>query len=115
MDNLRRNGGTFSAANNQSNISGSGEMKRIADYQIIDHGAERSDYFQGCGTSFTEYTDGATGIGDSETEAINDALEQLALDEWDVSTITETGDSEITVPDDANDTYHYVSIRVRGE
>ena len=46
--------------------------------EIINHGVMYSDYFQGCGIAFTDYTHAATGIGSSEREAFDDALEQLA-------------------------------------
>ena len=58
-------------------------MKRIEEYEIINHGVQHSDYFQGCGTKFTEFTDVATGAGNSEREALDDALEDLALADWD--------------------------------
>lgn len=49
-------------------------MKRILDYSITDHGVEHSQYFQGDGISFTEYTDCATGCGNSAWNALEDAL-----------------------------------------
>jgi len=58
-------------------------MKRITEYEIINHGVQHSDYFQGCGTCHTEFTDVATGIGVSEREALDDALEMLAQANWD--------------------------------
>jgi len=59
-------------------------MKTIKAYEIIHHGVEYPQYFQGCGVSGTEYTDVATGIGDSEHEALDDALGQLASNGWDI-------------------------------
>lgn len=50
----------------------------IPNYQIVRHGVEYSDYFQGCGTSFTEYDHVQTGIGDTEREAFDDALDMIA-------------------------------------
>lgn len=35
-------------------------MKKVIDYQIVDHGFESPSYFQGCGTAFTEFDDVAT-------------------------------------------------------
>lgn len=46
--------------------------------QIIRHGIEHSQYFQGCGVSFTAYDACATGIGATEREAYEDALESIA-------------------------------------
>ena len=60
-------------------------MKTINEYEIINHGICHSDYFQGCGTAFTEFIDVATGIGNSEQEALDDALEILAQGDWDVA------------------------------
>ena len=57
------------------------EKVKITDYEIIDHGIEWSDYFQGCGCSLTDYDSVATGIGDTPLVAIEDALEQLATSE----------------------------------
>ena len=52
---------------------------RITNYEIINHGLEISDYFQGCGVSFTPYSYVVTGTGINLLEAINDALEQIAM------------------------------------
>lgn len=96
-------------------------MKPITGHQILDHGVEGEQYFQGCGVSFTEYTDVATGIGDSAHEALEDALEQLAMNDWDVESITNTLSEVDDVPetaedsDESSDMHHYVSIRVKGE
>lgn len=46
--------------------------------EIINHGVMYSDYFQGCGTAFTDYEYVATGIGHTEREAFNDAIDQLS-------------------------------------
>ena len=51
-------------------------MKAI-DYEIINHGIEHSQYFQGCGVAFTDFDLVATGIGDNAKEAYEDAVEQL--------------------------------------
>ena len=52
--------------------------QRIADWNVVDHGIEASDYFQGHGIALTDYTHTATGIGDNPSEALDDALECLA-------------------------------------
>lgn len=51
---------------------------KIARFQIIDHGIEHSQYFQGCGTSYTNFDYCVTGCGGNATEAFDDALEQIA-------------------------------------
>ena len=58
--------------------------KRIVEFELVDHGIEHEQYFQGCGVSFTQFEDVATGIGDNPAEAIDDALECLAQMDWDV-------------------------------
>lgn len=108
-------------------------MKRIEDYEIINHGIEYSDYFQGCGVSFTEFTDVATGIGNSEDEAIADALEQLAQLGWDVESnadlladekkasiqdivtpyVDAIHDGAEASPDDGKYEYPYVHVSIR--
>ena len=57
----------------------------VNEYEIVDHGIEHEQYFQGCGVSFTEFTDIATGCGNDYAEALDDALEMLASNDWDVT------------------------------
>ncbi len=45
--------------------------KPIAEFEIVDHGIEHEQYFQGCGVSLTEFTDVATGIGNDAEEALD--------------------------------------------
>lgn len=99
-------------------------MKQITQFEIISHGIENSQYFQGCGVSFTKYTDVATGIGQSEKEALNDALESLAQNDWDVSTVEDSEDyinandevpKELEDQPEDSDCYFYVSVRVTDE
>jgi len=61
----------------------SNTAKRIGEFELIDHGIEHSQYFQGCGVAFTRFANVATGIGDNPAEAIDDCLEQVATDGWD--------------------------------
>lgn len=46
-------------------------------FQIINHGIEHSQYFQGCGILFTGYNECFTGCGISPKEAFEDAFSQL--------------------------------------
>lgn len=90
-------------------------MKAISDYEIIIHGVEHHQYFQGCGISGTSYEDVATGVGSDANEAYDNALECLAMGGWDVDSITEHVDStRCELPEDASDEmYVYVSVRVK--
>lgn len=58
--------------------------RSVLEYEIVDHGIEHSQYFQGCGVSYTKYLECVTGIGDDFEEAIGDCLESLAQMDWDV-------------------------------
>jgi len=53
-------------------------MKMIGKFEVVDHGIDGDQYFQGCGLTFTSYEDIATGIGENFAEAVDDALEILA-------------------------------------
>lgn len=87
-------------------------IKTITKHQIIDHGVENEQYFQGCGVSFTEFKEVFTGIGSSAHEALEDALEQAAQCDWDTEAITNELSETNDVPEDADEHYHYVSIQV---
>ena len=97
-------------------------MKAITAFEVLDHGVEHEQYFQGCGVGCTEYTDVATGIGDSFAEAVDDALEGLAQQEYETEGMEQRIARELgrrrlpckkTVRASQEDAYHYVSIRVR--
>mgnify|MGYP000908199233 CR=1 FL=1 len=97
-------------------------MKRITAHEILVHGIEHEQYWQGAGCSFSEYTDIATGIGDNAREAYDDALEQLASSGWNVDKLPRRPrgvNAKLRVPaswlkDEMCDAHVYVSIRVRG-
>lgn len=98
--------------------------RKIAAWEILNHGMEHEQYFQGCGVSHTDYTDIATGIGDNAREAYDDALEQLACAGWDTSRLPRRPrgiNAKDRVPADVIremgemcDAHIYVSVRVRG-
>jgi hypothetical protein len=69
-------------------------MKRIGEFELIDHGVDHSQYFQGCGVAFTRWQHVVTGIGHNPAEAIDDCLELLAQSGW------ETRDMEYRILDD---------------
>ena len=91
---------------------------KVADFEVIDHGIEGSQYFQGCGVAFSKFSDVVTGCGNDFAEAFDDALESLAQNGLDAEDLEDreradrtdwTGDGP--VPEDAEDVYYYVSIR----
>jgi hypothetical protein len=101
-------------------------MKTVTSYQVIDHGFDSEQYFQGCGTAFTEFDDCATGCGETAREAFEDACESLAQNDWDTSKIK--GKSNLSRQSvqgylksiginkedrDDTETHAYVSIRVK--
>lgn len=57
--------------------------KIVRAVDVESHGVDNSQYFQGAGVAFTDFDDCATGVGNSEREALADALESLAQSgEW---------------------------------
>jgi hypothetical protein len=102
-------------------------MKTINEFQIIPHGIENSQYFQGCGISHTKFTDCATGIGSTAAEAFEDACESLAQNGWETESLACPADYKTakTVQshlkengvdgesDEAPDVYWHISVRVR--
>ena len=67
-------------------------MKRIGDFELVDHGIEHSQYFQGCSrwVGYIEYYSHiVTGIGDNLAEAIDDCLEGIAQQDFDVEGMEE--------------------------
>lgn len=99
-------------------------MKTVNEYQIIDHGVDHGQFFQGCGTSFTEYESVYTGIGDTPFEALEDALNEASMDDWNCEHIENELSDKSDIPeieqededefsDCPSELYHYVSIRVK--
>lgn len=101
-------------------------MKTVSDYEVIDHGFDSEQYFQGEGLAYTEFEDIGTGIGETAQEAFEDACESLAQNDWDTSAIK--GKSKLsrqTVQGylksigiskedrEETETHAYVSIRVK--
>jgi len=99
-------------------------MKATA-YEIIDHGIDHSQYFQGCGTAYTDYDMAVTGIGNNAKEAYEDAVEQLYQGDIDSSSLDKLLPKRPRgirksdkVPakllqDEMNEIYWLVSIRVK--
>jgi len=53
---------------------------KVSEFEVIDHGIEHAQYFQGCGCSYTKFDRVVTGCGESAAEAWDDALEQIAME-----------------------------------
>lgn len=62
-------------------------MRKATDYKITFHGIDNEQYFPGAGVSFTKWTECATGLGNCNAEALNDALDLLAQNDWDADTL----------------------------
>lgn len=76
------------------------------EHEVVDIGIENSQYFQGLGRG--NFDDAVTGVGDTPTEAFEDALEMAAQDGWLVDDIP----SPYTAEHDAE---YCVSVRNRRE
>jgi hypothetical protein len=91
-------------------------MKLIS-YEILDHGMDHSQYFQGCGTAYTDFTNVWTGAGNNAKEAYNDALDQAYMDIGGIADKFPKRPAGIRsrpcVPVNSEDMYFYVSIRAR--
>jgi hypothetical protein len=93
---------------------------RIAEFELIDHGIENSQYFQGCGTAFTSFEHCATGIGNNPAEALDDLLDMVAQQGFDVEgmesrILADIGRKRMpakpSVPQDSGDCYYHLSLR----
>jgi hypothetical protein len=46
-------------------------------FEILVHGPEHSQFFQGCGVSFSSFKSVVTGIGENAKEAYADCVDQI--------------------------------------
>ena len=46
-------------------------------FEILVHGPEHSQCFQGCGVSFSSFSSVVTGIGENAKEAYEDCIDQI--------------------------------------
>ena len=60
---------------------------KVTEYQLLDHGIDHAQYFQGCGTAFTKYDHCVTGCGDNPAEALADSLDSIAQDGFDAEAL----------------------------
>jgi len=87
-------------------------------YEIINHGYDHSQYFQGCGTSYTPFERVVTGCGMNAKEAYEDAADQIATAGHKIKLPTRPRGINVKdkVParfasDNMNEIWWYVSIR----
>ena len=94
-------------------------MKKITEYEIVNHGIDGEQYFQGCGVACTSFDDVATGIGNTEKEALEDAIDSLAQNDWEISDeleneVKQANSKDTLTEEQANGEMHYyVSVRVK--
>lgn len=87
-------------------------------YEVVDHGVDNAQYFQGCGVAHTQWDDVAVGVGNTPLDAYEDAVEALAQGGWEVDALPErprglrrTGDLDL---DTDAEMQHFVCVYVRG-
>lgn len=94
--------------------------KTITDFELVDHGIEHEQYFQGCGTAFTSYAECYTGCGDNPAEAVDDCLEQIAccgvdVDGMEARILADCGKRKMPVRPrvkaNQDEHHYYISIR----
>jgi len=83
------------------------------EYEFKNLGVENDQYFQGAGTSFTDWDDVFVGIGSSPYEAAEDALEDAASSGKNVDNIKNDMSKEETVPEDSENIYQYVGLYLK--
>ena len=112
-------------------------MKQISDFEIVNHGIDNSQYFQGCGTYRTNFLFCSTGCGESAKDAFEDCIEQIFQMDFDADKIKKSKegkkyqtksakkydiqkylrDGKYSKPeiekifDDGCDLYYYLSVR----
>jgi len=88
-------------------------MKIIHEHQITDHGVHDPQCFPGDGVANTMWDACSVGVGYSPHEALEDALEMLAQDDWDVQLFDNTLSKEDTVPHGIGERWHYIALKVK--
>ena len=59
-------------------------MRKIGDFEIVDHGIHGIGEFQGCEFPFESFNHIATGIGNDMAEAIHDCINQMRMVDFNV-------------------------------
>lgn len=98
------------------------ERKRVGEFELVDHGVEHEQYFQGCGTSFTKYEFCATGCGYDPAEALDDLLEMISQNSFDTEGLEERILQDVGVKQIPNkpkatgeEQQYYISLRWNNE
>jgi hypothetical protein len=84
-----------------------------AEFRILNHGPDHSQYFNGHGIAFSNFEDCATGIGDNAKEALSDALDQLASNGWDVETIENSDEARALCGRPSVEDWHDCAAEIR--
>ena len=103
----------------------------VLEIEVTDYGIDHAQYFQGHGVSFTRYTHAYLGCGSNYKEALDDAIEQVAMEgEFDCEGIDEKiytenelyGKDLESVNTDSyheenenSEMYYYVGLRIKAE
>lgn len=96
----------------------------MIEYEVVRHGAEYADYWQGIGVALSKYQYVFTGLGYTEMEALDDCLDQIAMEfpslgefdfwaKWKTEIVEQEGiTNESDIPNDmASDLAYRISIR----
>lgn len=58
--------------------------KTVRAFELEDHGTDYAQYFPGAGIALTDFEDIGTGVGNTPAQALEDALEVLAMSGWSI-------------------------------
>lgn len=64
---------------------------QVGEFELVDHGICDSSFFQGCGVSFTPYSECTTGVGSNADEALDNLCEMVAQMGYDTDPIGSAG------------------------
>lgn len=99
--------------------------RKIESFEVEYIGIDSPSYFTGRGTACTEWDHVSIGIGDGAYDALQDALEQLAMSGWEVEDKAMASELERALRDtdsvqdrrdngmDVEDDQYYVAVYVK--
>lgn len=98
-----------------------GSGKPVAEYELEDIGIDHAQYFQGRGLygHRRQWEAVYVGVGDNPAESISDALDQAAMDGWNVAGIEPDWPNHPSAsagfdPDEDNELYYYSAVYIKG-